>query len=138
MCHKLSHFIWGIWWFHRSKDFEAMKAGKSAFRPWLSCPYNEHMLVDLLSSVKNPLLLPLYNFPQAHVWLTRLVFKMQSTQLPVTYNENLLQLYDESLLCTNCSSLSNVRFAFNPTSLLCTALVSLNHIRLVIESVIWV
>ena len=26
MCHKLYHFIWGIWWFHRSKDFEAMKA----------------------------------------------------------------------------------------------------------------
>ena len=24
MCHKLYHFIWGIWWFHRSKDFEAM------------------------------------------------------------------------------------------------------------------
>ena len=33
MCHKLYHFIWGIWWFHRSKDFEAMKAGKLAIRP---------------------------------------------------------------------------------------------------------
>ena len=30
MCHKLYHFIWGIWWFHRSKDFEATKAGKLA------------------------------------------------------------------------------------------------------------
>ena len=27
------HFIWGIWWFHNSKDFEAMKAGKSAIWP---------------------------------------------------------------------------------------------------------
>ena len=26
------HF-WGIWWFHRSKNFEAMKAGKSAIWP---------------------------------------------------------------------------------------------------------
>ena len=30
---------------------EAMKSGKLAIRPWLSCPYNEHMLVDLPSSV---------------------------------------------------------------------------------------
>ena len=28
-----------------------MKTGKLAIRPWLSCPYNEHMLVDLPSSV---------------------------------------------------------------------------------------
>ena len=28
-----------------------MKAGKLAIRPWLSCPYTEHMLVDLPSSV---------------------------------------------------------------------------------------
>ena len=34
-----------------SKDFEAMKAGKSPIRPWLSCPYNEHTFVDLPSSV---------------------------------------------------------------------------------------
>ena len=27
------HFIWGIWWFHKSKDFEAMKAEKSAIQP---------------------------------------------------------------------------------------------------------
>ena len=40
-----------IWWFHRSKDFEAMKAWKSAIRPWLICQYNENTLVDLLSSV---------------------------------------------------------------------------------------
>ena len=29
------------------QDFEAMKAGKSAIRPWLSCQYNENTLVDL-------------------------------------------------------------------------------------------
>ena len=28
-----------------------MKAGKLAIRPWLCCPYNEHTLVDLPSSV---------------------------------------------------------------------------------------
>ena len=28
-----------------------MKAGKLAIGPWLSCPYNEHTLVDLPSSV---------------------------------------------------------------------------------------
>ena len=28
-----------------------MKAGKLAIRPWLSCPYNKHTLVDLPSSV---------------------------------------------------------------------------------------
>ena len=52
MCRKLCHFIWGTWWFHRSKDFEAMKAEKSAIRPWLTCPYHEHTLVDLPSSVQ--------------------------------------------------------------------------------------
>ena len=35
----------------RSKDFEAMKAGKLAIRPWLICQYNENTLVDLPSSV---------------------------------------------------------------------------------------
>ena len=44
------HFL-SIWWFLRSKDFEAMKARKSAIRPWLTCQYNENMLVDLPSSV---------------------------------------------------------------------------------------
>ena len=28
-----------------------MKAGKLAIPPWLSCPYNEHMLMDLPSSM---------------------------------------------------------------------------------------
>ena len=51
MCHKLCHFIWDIWCFHWSKDFEAMKAGKSAIWPWLCCPYNQHTLMDLPSSV---------------------------------------------------------------------------------------
>ena len=37
--------------FHRSKDFEAMKAGKLAIWPWLSCQYNKNTLVDLPSSV---------------------------------------------------------------------------------------
>ena len=37
--------------FHRLKDFEAMKAGKLAIQPWLSCPFSENTLVDLPSSV---------------------------------------------------------------------------------------
>ena len=53
MCHKLCHFIWGAWWFHRSKDFEAMKAEKT-IRPWLSCPYNKNTLLDLSSFVVWP------------------------------------------------------------------------------------
>ena len=36
---------------YMSKDFEAMKARKSAIWLWLSCPYNEHTLVDLPSFV---------------------------------------------------------------------------------------
>ena len=35
-----------------SNDFEAMKAGKLAIRPWLICEYNENTLVDLPSSVR--------------------------------------------------------------------------------------
>ena len=38
-------------WFHRSKDFEAMKAGRLAVRPWLVCQYIKNTLVDLPSSV---------------------------------------------------------------------------------------
>ena len=30
----------------KSKDFEAMKAGKSAIWPWLSCQYTENTLMD--------------------------------------------------------------------------------------------
>ena len=37
-----------------SKDFEAMKTGKLAIWPWLSCPYNNHTLVNLQSSVVGP------------------------------------------------------------------------------------
>ena len=33
------------------KDFEAMKTGKSAIRPWLIFPYKENILLDLLSSM---------------------------------------------------------------------------------------
>ena len=33
MCHIYQKHFWGTWWFHRSKDFEAMKAEKSAIRP---------------------------------------------------------------------------------------------------------
>ena len=51
MCHILYNFIWGVWWFHSSKDFEAMQARKLAIPPWLSCQYNENTLVDLPSSV---------------------------------------------------------------------------------------
>ena len=50
-CRKLCHLIWGIWWFHRSKYFEVMKAGKSAIRPWLSWQYTENTLIALPSSV---------------------------------------------------------------------------------------
>ena len=56
MCLKLFHLIWGIWWFHRSKEFEAMKAGKLVIQPWLSCQYNKNMLMDLPSSVGKILL----------------------------------------------------------------------------------
>ena len=52
MCAKLYHLVWGIWWFHGSKCFEAMKAGKLAIRPRLSCQYSKNMLMDLPSSVK--------------------------------------------------------------------------------------
>ena len=51
MCRKMFYFIWGMWWFHRSKDFEAMKAGKLSIRPWLICQYNENTLMDFPSSV---------------------------------------------------------------------------------------
>ena len=37
-----------------SKVFEAMKTGKLAIRHWLSCPYNNHTLVNLQSSVVGP------------------------------------------------------------------------------------
>ena len=37
--------------FNGLKDFEAMKAGKSATQPWLSCQYNKNTLVDHPSSV---------------------------------------------------------------------------------------
>ena len=60
MGHKLFHFISGIWWFHRSKKFEAMKAGKSTIRPWLFCQYNENTLVDLLSSVAHSIFCTLH------------------------------------------------------------------------------
>ena len=51
MCHRLCNFIWGIWWFLRSKEFEAIKVEKSAIQPWMSCKYNKNMVVDLLSFV---------------------------------------------------------------------------------------
>ena len=60
MCRKLCHFIWGIWWFHRSKYFEAMKAGKLAnitrirswtiFRGWkLNQSPKKHWLQYIIS-----------------------------------------------------------------------------------------
>ena len=55
MCRNLCHFIWGIWRFHRSKDFEAMMSGKSAIWPWLGCQYNKNTLMDLPSSVDQSL-----------------------------------------------------------------------------------
>ena len=53
MSRKLYHLIK---WFHGSKDFAGMKAGKLAIRPWLSCTYNENTLADLPSSVQFPIL----------------------------------------------------------------------------------
>ena len=38
--------------FHlRSKDFQAMKAGKLDIWPWLVCQYNKNILMDLPSSM---------------------------------------------------------------------------------------
>ncbi len=48
MCRILSHIIQGVKWLHRSKDFEAMKAGKSVIQLWLSCQYTKNMLMDKL------------------------------------------------------------------------------------------
>ena len=53
MCCKLCHLIRGIRrLFHKSKDFEIMKAGRLAIWPKLSCQYSENTLMDLLSSFK--------------------------------------------------------------------------------------
>ena len=46
MCRKLCQLIWGIWQFHRSKDFEAMKAGKLGVPHSLSCWYTKNKLMD--------------------------------------------------------------------------------------------
>ena len=62
MCRKLCHFIWGIWCFHRSKDFEVMKAGKLAIQPKLSCQYSENTLMDLPSSVTMDIVLGVLSF----------------------------------------------------------------------------
>ena len=51
-CAKIISFhlvLHNIWWFHRSRDFEAMKEGKLTIWSWLSCPYNKRRLVDLTS-----------------------------------------------------------------------------------------
>ena len=69
MCRKLCHFIWGIWWFHRSKHFEAMKAGKLAIRPWLSCPYNKTTLEDLPPSVLWMLNLKSKSWMDSNEWI---------------------------------------------------------------------
>ena len=44
MCQIMSFYL-RYMMSHRSKDFEAMKAGKSALWPWLICQYNENTLV---------------------------------------------------------------------------------------------
>ena len=46
MCHKALRLIWSIWGFYRSKGFEAMKAGKLAIQPWLSCRVTKNTLMD--------------------------------------------------------------------------------------------
>ena len=48
MCHIYQKHFWGAWWFHRSKDFEAMNAGKLAIPGWAA---HITRLVDLPSSV---------------------------------------------------------------------------------------
>ena len=49
VCRKLCHLIWGIiWWFDRSKNFEAMKAEKLSIPPRLSCWFTENTLMDKL------------------------------------------------------------------------------------------
>ena len=55
MCRKLCHLIWGIWWFLRLKVFEAMKAGKLAIWPWLSCQYTENTSSMLKSDFQSQL-----------------------------------------------------------------------------------
>ena len=54
MCHKICHFIWGIKWYHRWKDFEANKVGKLAIRPKSSPNLN-------FCSIKSPIAGHLYN-----------------------------------------------------------------------------
>ena len=46
-----SNLCAAVWWLHMWKDFEAMKAGKSAIWHWLIYPYKENMLLDLSSSM---------------------------------------------------------------------------------------
>ena len=46
MCRMTLDLIWGIRGFYRSKGFEAMKAGKLAILPWLSCLFTENILMD--------------------------------------------------------------------------------------------
>ena len=41
-------------WFDTSQDFEAMKTGKLAIWPWLTCPHNKNTLADLPCSVDLP------------------------------------------------------------------------------------
>jgi hypothetical protein len=83
MRHKLCHFIWGIWWFHRSKDSEAMKAGNLVILPWLCCPYNKHRLVVFPSFVVlgYPAACLQPKQPKLVVWSSR----AQST-VPLPYN----------------------------------------------------
>ena len=58
MCHIYQKHFRGIWWFHSSKDFEAMKAGELAIWPWLSCQYTGNTLMGepWYSRIQNKLL----------------------------------------------------------------------------------
>ena len=72
VCRILCHLIWGIWRLHRLKYFEAMKAGKLAIWPWLSCRYTENTLMEEPWFSKNL-------WPSQKMWT--LILKSASSEL---------------------------------------------------------
>ena len=85
MCHKLRHFIFAIWWFHTSKDFEAMKAGKLAICSWLVCQYKKNTLLDLPSSVLNTACLETQNVQKR--WVKIDIHQIFAKKNNTFYNE---------------------------------------------------
>ena len=76
MCHIYQKHFWGIWWFHRSKYFEAMKAGKSAI--WFKSSPNLNSC-----SIKSPTAGLLYNdfVHSLQEWFTILAFNGSNDNL---------------------------------------------------------